>query len=204
MSHVRLLLHLVPPVLIGAPLDDQNRLKEAYSKCFEIVAGKQATRLALPFPLTGEERATTLWPEAQAAAEAAKHFAENNNGSSLKEIEFVNISLLTADVLSTVCRTTLIRSAGEGTPKAAEPEQPGIVDQQSVAGPLADPNKWYEIEKVITHRRYRSKDQYLVKWKDSNDTSWVRREDLSPSALQQFYATRKRRRRKRKNFLKKE
>jgi O-acetyl-ADP-ribose deacetylase (regulator of RNase III) len=122
MTHVRLLLHVVPPVLIGAPLDDQNRLKKAYSKCFEIVAGKQATRLALPFPLTGEERATTLWPEAQVAAEAAKHFAENNSGSSLKEIEFVNISLLTADILSTVCRTTLIRSAGKGTPEATEPK----------------------------------------------------------------------------------
>jgi O-acetyl-ADP-ribose deacetylase (regulator of RNase III) len=200
MSHVRLLLHVVPPALVGAPLDDQNRLKEAYSKCFEIAAGERAARLALPFPLTGEERATALWPEAQAAAEAAKHFAENVSGSSLQEIEFVNVSLLTADVLSTVCRTTLTRSAGEGTPRATEPEQPGPVDQQSVAGPLADPNKWYEIEKVITHRRYRSKDQYLVKWKDSNDTSWVRREDLSPAALQQFYATRKRRRRKKKNF----
>jgi hypothetical protein len=97
----------------------------------------------------------------------------------------------------------LTRSAGEGTPRATEPEQPGPVDKQSVAGPLADPNKWYEIEKVITHRRYRSKDQYLVKWKDSNDTSWVRREDLSPAALQQFYATRKRRRRKKKELIKK-
>jgi hypothetical protein len=160
--------------------------------------GERAIRLALPFPLTGEEQATALWPEAQAAAEAAKHFSENVNGSSLQEIEFVNVSLLTADVLSTVCRTTLTRSAGEGTPRATGPEQPGPVDQPSEAGPLADPNKWYEIEKVIAHRRYRSKDQYLVKWKDSNETSWVRREDLSPAALQQFYATRKRRRRKRK------
>jgi O-acetyl-ADP-ribose deacetylase (regulator of RNase III) len=198
MSHVRLLLHVVPPTLVGAPLDDQARLKEAYTKCFEIAAGEQATCLAVPFPLTGEEQATALWPEAQAAADAIVHLSESTSGNSLQEIEFVNVSLLTADILSTVCRSTLTRSAGEGTPRPTEPKQPEPVDKQSVAGPPADPNKWYEIDQVIAHRRYRSKDQYLVKWKDSNETSWVRREDLSPAALQQFYATRKHRRRKRK------
>jgi hypothetical protein len=116
----------------------------------------------------------------------------------MKDEEFVHLSLWIADILSTVCRSTLTRSVGEGTPRATEPKQPEPVDKQSVAGPLADPNKWYEIDQVIAHRRYRSKDQYLVKWKDSNETSWVRREDLSPAALQQFYATRKYRRRKRR------
>jgi hypothetical protein len=99
------------------------------------------------------------------------HFSEYASGSSLQEVEFVNISLFTADILSTVCRTTLTRSAGEGTPGATEPEQPGPIEKQSVAGPLAALNNWYEIEKVLTHRKYRSKDQYLVKWKDSNETS---------------------------------
>jgi O-acetyl-ADP-ribose deacetylase (regulator of RNase III) len=80
MSHVRLLLHVVPPTLVGAPLDDQNRLKEAYSKCFEIAAGGASHSPGLPFPLTGEEQATALWPEAQAAADAAKHFSENTSG----------------------------------------------------------------------------------------------------------------------------
>lgn len=28
MSHIRLLLHVVPPTLVGAPLDDQARLKQ--------------------------------------------------------------------------------------------------------------------------------------------------------------------------------
>jgi O-acetyl-ADP-ribose deacetylase (regulator of RNase III) len=94
MSHVRLLLHVVPPTLVGAPLDDQARLKEAYSKCFEIAAGEQASCLALPFPLTGEEQATALWPEAQAAAGTVVHLSVSISGNSLQEIEFVNVSVI--------------------------------------------------------------------------------------------------------------
>jgi hypothetical protein len=83
----------VPPTLVGAQLDDQARLKEGYSKCFEIAAGEQATCLALPFPLTGEEQATALWPEAQAAADAVVHLSESTSGNSLQETELVNVSL---------------------------------------------------------------------------------------------------------------
>ena len=61
-------------------------------------------------------------------------------------------------------------------------------------------NDWYDIERILRHRKRRSRDEYLVKWKDEDATSWVRREDISPPALQHFYANRPRRRRRTRQY----
>jgi hypothetical protein len=56
MSHVRLLLHVVPPILVGAPLGDQARLNEAYAKCFEIAAGSKPLAWPCRFPSPARNR----------------------------------------------------------------------------------------------------------------------------------------------------
>jgi hypothetical protein len=190
-SRVRTLLHIVPPDAAGGPLDNQKRMRLAYAACHRATTGEQAARLRVPFPVTGNEQAAAVWAETQAGADELAQHGERTSRNSRQEVEFVNVSLLTADILSTVCRTTLVRSAGEENPRPVEAASPGSTERPYAREPAADPNKWYETYRVLAHRKHRSRDQYLVRWKDSGGTSWVRREDLSPAALQHFYATRK-------------
>ena len=52
----------------------------------------------------------------------------------------------------------------------------------------SDPDKFYEVEKIIGHRTYKGRKQFLVKWKDygSDENSWISIKDANP-ALRQAY-----------------
>jgi hypothetical protein len=42
------------------------------------------------------------------------------------------------------------------------------------------------------------KDEFLVQWKGTDETSWVKRQNVTPAAIQQFYAEHKGQRRHRR------
>ena len=52
---------------------------------------------------------------------------------------------------------------------------------------------WYAVEQ----RMYKGRRQYFVRWKQTEDTDWIERKDLTDAAVSHFLATRKRRRRRR-------
>ena len=65
-----------------------------------------------------------------------------------------------------------------------------------------DPDKYFEIDKLLRVKRIDGKQHILVKWKDGSPSSWQPEENISRPALRQYYAThtRKGKRRKRKPF----
>lgn len=123
---------------------------------------------------------------AQAATEAVKEFADTSANRQLKTIQFVHDSLLSADTFTTVLRNLLVDSSND---------QPSITNKTENNKPAT--SEWYEIDHIIKRQKRAGKDMFLVKWKGTDDESWVRRKDLSPAALQHFYANHPKRRRRR-------
>jgi hypothetical protein len=39
------------------------------------------------------------------------------------------------------------------------------------------------IEKILKRRKRSGRDEFLVQWKGTEETSWVKRQDLTPAAL---------------------
>ncbi|MEW8547939.1 MAG: reverse transcriptase domain-containing protein [Candidatus Thiodiazotropha sp.] len=66
----------------------------------------------------------------------------------------------------------------------------------------SDPNRYFEIEKLLRQKRVNGKRHFFVKWKDGSANSWQPEENISKPALRQYYAThtKKGKRRKRKPF----
>jgi hypothetical protein len=62
-------------------------------------------------------------------------------------------------------------------------------------------SEWYEIDSVLKRRRQKKGDEFLVKWKDSDQTDWVKSENVSPATLQEFLQRHHRRRKRRARNL---
>jgi hypothetical protein len=129
-----------------------------------------------------EHGSRTYWDIEQQCAEAVNKFdtSQTDQPRFLTQIDFVCQDLTAASVLQTVFTHTV-------------PTQPTVVQQTD--GTPADSvpqatttqtTEWYEIDRVIKRRRQKHGDEYLVKWKNSEQTDWVKRVDLSPAALQEF------------------
>jgi hypothetical protein len=124
-------------------------------------------------------------------------FAARADKRHIEEVNFICDTLSPADTLKTVF-SSLLKDQGETTvsnrPEDEVVESPG----GDLKAPARDPNQWHEVEAVFKRQKRASKDMFLVRWKGTKETSWVKRQDLSPAALQQFYAEhggKKRRRR---------
>jgi hypothetical protein len=138
----------------------------------------------------------TAWLVAQAAADALYSLKGGEEHTPL-EVEFAYDSLLGADVMQTVCRHVLTETAPSTEP-SDKLDQPQVPAQSSL--PARNEDEWYEIEKVLKRRKHSGKDEFLVQWKGTDETSWVKRQNLTPAAIQQFYAEHKRRRRNRRQM----
>jgi hypothetical protein len=143
------------------------------------------------------EKPYDVWPIAQAAAEAVRTFAAQADTRHVEEVNFICDTLNTADTLKTVFGNLLKDQSETVLPNRPEDE---VVESPGgdLNAPVRDPNEWHEIEAVLKRQKPASKDMFLVQWKGTKETYWVKRQDLSPAALQQFYAEhggRKRRRR---------
>lgn len=133
----------------------------------------------------------TAWLIAQAAANALR-LLKGEGGQAPLEVEFAYDSLQGADVMQTVCRHVLVEDRTPPEPRDEIGQSPAATQQTP---PVQGENEWYDIEKIFKRRKHSGRDEFLVQWKGTEDTSWVKRKDLTPSAFQQFYADRKRRRR---------
>jgi O-acetyl-ADP-ribose deacetylase (regulator of RNase III) len=142
------------------------------------------TSLAVPF-FHEDDNTNLYWDISQQLADAVNAFdaVRDENARSLDTIEFVCMSVLAADVLTTVFNHVISASQPSTTSQTQTDEN---TTQSSPTPTGEQPSGWFEIEAVLKRRRQRHGDEYLVKWKGSQECSWVSRRDLSPAALQQY------------------
>ena len=174
------------------------------------IADKHVTSLALPFPGLVQLE-TQLWTSAQLMIETLKEFFTcNDNNNNINRVCFVCSSLLSADIMSVVCRTLLIEPSDNHRSiipdntepiQPVQPVQPVINDEPNndvtnTEPPIAE-NDWHAITRILRQRLHRGKRQYLVQWSDSEQTSWLPRCDVSDFAVTQFLQSRRPRRRRR-------
>jgi hypothetical protein len=161
----------------------------------------------LPFPgiIVSDEQ---TWSFAHELANAICRFDATSKGS-LTSLIINGLSLLSADILSFVCRHVLqpggnaILTPDSSLPNATLP--PSIITQQndvpsftSSPTPVSEPSdKWFEIDRVLKDRTCKGKKEYLVQWTDGSIPTWVKRGDLTDTALKQFLLSRPKRRRRR-------
>ena len=172
----------------------ERGLAKRFMNCLQR-ASQDLTVESIAFPIIS---GTDDWTLAQVCAEAIKSWdnSKTSDSESLSLIELVAINTVQADIYATVLREVLT----EGTvPKIDDDKnlEPGIDLPISEAN--ADSNDWYAIDRILKHRKRRSKDEYLVKWLETGATSWVRRENVSDGAIQEFYRNRKPQRKRRRN-----
>ena len=101
----------------------------------------------------------------------------------LRTVDFVCASLLAGDVLASVFRHML---QAESSSTDQQPDDRTDVQSVPTTPQSAD---WYEIDAVLKRRKQNNRDLFLVKWKGTEETSWVKRSDLSPAAIQQYIKT---------------
>ena len=191
-------------------IDASSRLQQAYRACFRAAARQQFTSFACLSILTTDQVQLDAWHIAQALAEALRQAPAELSADQHQTIEILCNSVLEADIFTTVFKQILrddsiiSQTAETSTPNdgANRPSQIEAVPTNNI--PTADthlPSKaqeWYEIDCVLKRRKQAGGDRFLVKWKDSGEQSWVKRQDLSPAAIQHFYAQHHQRRKRRR------
>lgn len=209
---IKAVMHVVGPNVneqqfANNPLLVERKLHEAFYNCFT-VADKSGNFESLACPaissgIFGMEK----WTVAHEAAKALKQFDIDTlqDPGSIRKIEFVVLSMDFADIISTVFRQTILPALT--TNQLVSPTNDLLTSQVDTnADNLGNPavpttgknDEWLAIEEILRHQKRRSKDFYLVKWKDTAVPSWVERKDVSEGALQHFYANRKKRKRRRR------
>jgi hypothetical protein len=140
-----------------------------------------------------EEAPTDAWALAQAAAEMLKEFTQTRDKPTLSSVEFVKGIMVVADVFATVFNE-ILGSKVEG-PQVKETRGDTELTSMEPA-PNKPTTEWHEIDCVLKWQKKKGGDMFLVRWKATKEETWVKRKDLSPAALQQFYANKPRRRRR--------
>lgn len=159
--------------------------------------GFSPTSHAVSIIATDQEEAA--WAESQAAAKVLLLFDESSSSKILLEVEFVHLSLLRADIMTTVCRTILSKRVRNGMLEETE-NLASETEQQTAEIPPVNTDEWYEIEKLLRGKKKGMESRIIVvEWKSSGQMSWVKRQDVFPAALQPSCATKKTRRRHKRN-----
>jgi O-acetyl-ADP-ribose deacetylase (regulator of RNase III) len=209
--HIKAVLHVVGPNANEAPFKadpilSQRKLKEAFYNCLTLV-DQSPNFTAIAFPaISAGIYGMDGWSVSHAAVEAVKQFDADTQRApgSLRQIEFIMLSLTLADTVSTVCREKLASTPIidlEVLPTAdiltdVVPPDDAVINNPTAETVTARTGEWFAIDRLLRHRRQRGKDLYLVKWMDSEIPSWIERSNITDAALQHFYANRKRRRRR--------
>jgi hypothetical protein len=168
-------------------------LQQAYLRCLEHAEQKGLSSIAITAMPSEEEAPTDAWALAQAAAEALKEFTQTHGKPTLSSVEFVKGAMVVADIFATVFNK-ILGSKGEG-PQVEETR--GDTELTPVEpAPNKPTTEWHEIDCVLKRQKKKGGDMFLVRWKATKEETWVKRKDLSPAALQQFYASKPRRRRR--------
>ena len=133
----------------------------------------------------------------------------------------MNLTMAIADIETIVFREVFRHITDSTSDTNESVEQPADETVRADAGESCDPStdeshgveltgtkatqpspaaadEWFTIDKIVKHKRVRSKDWYLVQWADNDSQSWIQRKDISDCAIQEYYKTRSRKKRKRK------
>jgi O-acetyl-ADP-ribose deacetylase (regulator of RNase III) len=179
------ILHLVAT-------DDNSDVRANTLVCLEAADTHDSGIVSITIPFFGENLHPNLhWDFAQQMAQAILNFDEidDQKERSLQRIDIMAESLLAADVLTAVFRNMLV----------ASPVQTKTEDTTQLKSTPSSQDQWYEIDAVLKRRKKKDGDLFLVKWKGSNETSWVPRRDLTDAAIAQYISEHPRRRHKRRN-----
>ena len=208
---IKAVMHVPGPNCNEEPFRDdpilaQQKLEESYYNCLKLADGTPGLH-SIAFPaISAGFFGMNQWTVAHAAARAVKQF-ESDTASSpgeLLRVELINLTLSMADVMSVVFREVF-------PVKTAINDQQQVIDQSQVTTPPVDEiqgdsqsqpaaaDDWYEIERLLRHKRTKGVDYYLVKWKSSDPDSWEPRVNITDFALQQFYAAQRPKKRRRRN-----
>jgi O-acetyl-ADP-ribose deacetylase (regulator of RNase III) len=212
--HVQAVLHIVGPNIHESPFREdpilaQNKLQEAFYNCLNMI-DQSPNFASIVFPaISAGIYGMDGWTVSHAAAKALKQFDADTRQApgSLRQVEFIMLSLTLADTMSAVCREVLPdvqvinQDATPAADNAADVAAPSeVCEPCQAAEPEAErTDEWFTIDRLLRHRRQRGKDWYLVKWVDYETPSWIERSNITDAALQHFYANRKRR--KRRNYF---
>jgi O-acetyl-ADP-ribose deacetylase (regulator of RNase III)/transposase InsO family protein len=192
--HVQAILHIVAPdanqtLFATNPILLVDKLQETFYTCLTNTdLRKDATTLALPAISTGK-LGVDEWTMAHAAAKAVLKFDTDTASSpgSLRVIKFVSLSLTTADVLVAVFKQLLQNDNTVATDTSVSPPEP---DKKTT--------EWHTIDRILRHRKFKGRTQYLVKWETNDAPSWIDHADITNAALQHYYSTRTTQRRRRR------
>jgi O-acetyl-ADP-ribose deacetylase (regulator of RNase III) len=169
---------------------DNNDVRASTLACLNAAEAHDSNILSFTIPFFSEELHPHIhWDAAQQMAQAILDFDKINdqNMRSLQRIDIMSSSLLAGDVLSAVFRNMLV----------ASPTQAKTDDTTQITSTPSSNDQWYEIDAVLKRRKRRDGDLYLVKWKGTDETSWVPRRDITDAAIAQYISDHQRRHRRR-------
>jgi hypothetical protein len=191
--HVKKILHVVTPDTTKPPyatdaLLAETTLTTAYYNCL-LEVDKQRDIQSVALPILGvSANHFDIWTAAHAAAKAVVSFDENSAAApgALRNITFVNLTLTALDAMNVVFRKVL----QDGAPAALQPiPDAATAEPETEAQPQQQQSEWFPIKSILSHQERKGKDWYLVQWDGTEEKSWVKKQDVSEAALQQFYAT---------------
>ena len=187
--------------LPGSTFND-TQITSLFRTCLSAADKAGSCAIVLPFP-PGDFNIDKVWDLAHAVAQAVKDFLDAASDITIKRIEFVEPNHHYADTLTVVLKSVLkqvesdnlqVDSISNDAPTSDTTPSSGNTEE---AQQPKDPAQWYQISDIIKRQKRSGKDLFLVKWENSNETSWVLRRNLSPAALKQFFAQNPTRRRRR-------
>jgi O-acetyl-ADP-ribose deacetylase (regulator of RNase III) len=169
---------------------DNTNVRASTLACLKAADAHDSNILSIIIPFFSEQLHPHMhWDAAQQIAQAILDFDKisDQNVRSLQRIDIMSNILLAGDVLSAVFRNMLVASP-----------MPAITDDttQQTSTPSSN-DQWYEIDAVLKRRKRRDGDLYLVKWKGTNETTWVPRRDITVAAIAQYISEHPRRHRRR-------
>jgi O-acetyl-ADP-ribose deacetylase (regulator of RNase III) len=219
---VRSILHVTGPNLndpayVGAAFGGaQVHCKECYTACLRHANRMPGVKSVAVPAISAGLFGMDPWTVAHAAAQAISDFDNDAAPKEIILIELVCIDLTTADVVKTVFRQILTTPGVTPGREVSPNRSPIPVDTEDPDRPTesaeSDPNElvepvegvstessadiWYAVKRLVRHQRKKGKDLYLVEWEDYPGQTWIERACITDAALQAFYATRRRRKRR--------
>jgi O-acetyl-ADP-ribose deacetylase (regulator of RNase III) len=202
-SHVKKILHVVTPDTTKPPyatdaLLAETTLTTAYYNCL-MEADKQQDIQSITLPILGvSANRFDIWTAAHAAAKAVVSFDENSAAApgALRNITFVNLTLSALDVMNVVFRQVL----QDGAHATLQPTLDAATAEPEIeAQPQQQQSEWFPIKSILSHQKRKGKDWYLVQWDGTEEKSWVKKQDVSETALQQFHETHAQHKRRRRD-----
>jgi O-acetyl-ADP-ribose deacetylase (regulator of RNase III) len=234
-ANIQTIMHIVAPDLTNDVYRDnsmtaQEQLTQCYYNCIKEADRLGQSSICIPALGTGVNT-FDVWTIAHCAARAMRKYidARTDKSGYLRSVEFINLTLSLADIMSCVFREvfragTPQQQVGSRDSDVTEQttQQPAIVDTQETiiedkrpdqvignetrqtaecdggpSPPTVVESEWIPIERIVKHRRLRNKDQFLVKWLDGSPDSWIPKKDVSMPALEAFYKSHPRMRKRR-------